>query len=163
MQSFAPYSSITETAKCLDRQRLGKQRTECIQMLIALDYHKGSPMAEFLHTTYGYKSCAPGSKPPYLNHPATLMWRGHEGGLAHYGLYMCDEWARRGYEGARSEEVLMHFLDTYIREADMPEWWGREDIHASHRAALLYKAPEHYAQFGWTETPEYNYIWPTTS
>jgi hypothetical protein len=30
----------------------------------------------------------------------------------------------------------------------------------SHRAALLYKLPEHYSQFGWTEDPKVAYLWP---
>ena len=37
MQTFLPYADYTRTAKCLDRQRLGKQRVECKQILNALE------------------------------------------------------------------------------------------------------------------------------
>jgi hypothetical protein len=33
-------------------------------------------------------------------------------------------------------------------------------IHRTHRAALLYKNPEHYNQFNWEETPVIDYFWP---
>lgn len=36
MQTFLPYPSFVESAKCLDRQRLGKQRVEVLQLLKAL-------------------------------------------------------------------------------------------------------------------------------
>ena len=36
MQTFLPYASFEESAKVLDRQRLGKQRVECLQIFNAL-------------------------------------------------------------------------------------------------------------------------------
>lgn len=36
MQTFLPYPSFAESARVLDRQRLGKQRVEVLQLLRAL-------------------------------------------------------------------------------------------------------------------------------
>jgi hypothetical protein len=41
----------------------------------------------------------------------------------------------------------------------MPLWMGGK-IHRTHRAALLFKAPEFYEQYGWKEQAKYDYYWP---
>lgn len=69
MQTFLPYPDFTLSAQSLDRQRLGKQRVEALQLL------KGS----------------------WPNHPASKMWRGYGRALAAYGVAICEEWVRRGY------------------------------------------------------------------
>ena len=33
----------------------------------------------------------------------------------------------------------------------LPPWFGNPEIHASHRAFLLKRNPEHYGQFGWSK------------
>ena len=38
MQTFLPYSNFKKSAKCLDRQRLGKQRVEALKNYIFLIY-----------------------------------------------------------------------------------------------------------------------------
>lgn len=52
VQTFLPYPDFAQSAQCLDRQRLGKQRVEVLQLLKAL---KGE--------SKGWK-----------NHPAAKMW-----------------------------------------------------------------------------------------
>jgi hypothetical protein len=85
------------------------------------------------------------------------MWVGHEAGLCAYGLAICADWISRGYKDTCAEKMLAIVTpDT----SDLPTWWGDEKIHASHRANLLRKLPEHYTQFGWTENPEMPYVWP---
>jgi hypothetical protein len=42
----------------------------------------------------------------------------------------------------------------------LPPWFGRDEFHAAHRANLLRKDPEYYGQFGWTESPDMEYVWP---
>jgi hypothetical protein len=69
MQTFLPYADFAASAAALDRQRLGKQRVEVLQLL------KGS----------------------WPNHPASKMWREHRLALAQYGLAVCAEWQQRGY------------------------------------------------------------------
>jgi hypothetical protein len=75
MQTFLPYQSFIQSASCLDMRRLGKQRVETKQILIALS-----------NPNYGWH-----------NHPAVKMWKGYESTLAYYGYTMCYEWRLQGY------------------------------------------------------------------
>jgi hypothetical protein len=136
MQTFLPYPSFSESAHVLDRQRLGKQRVECLQILRTLT----------------------GISSGWSNHPAVTMWRGYEVNLAEYGIAVCREWISRGYNDTCLGKIksMMNLSNGY---PTVP-WLGNPAFHASHRAALLFKSPEWYSQFGWTETPELNYIWP---
>jgi hypothetical protein len=131
MQTFVPYDDFREIAECLDYRRLGKQRVECMQILNALNQPAGKG---------------------WTTHPATLMWEGYEGALRRYQAVMIREWIKRGYNNT----MEIPLTGGRIR---MPHWWGGP-IHGTHRAALLFKAPEHYEQFGWPEKPELNYHWP---
>lgn len=96
------------------------------------------------------------------NHPATKMWTQQGAALLDYQTAICNEWTRRGYKDTCLEKTEFIFLDAvnYMEMGLGPKWLGREDIHASHRANLLRKDPEHYGQFGWTEEPMDGYIWP---
>ena len=131
MQTFLPYRSMSESVRCLDYRRLGKQRVEAFQILNALA----------------------GKSKGWTNHPATKMWRGYENALAFYNDLCLEEWVRRGYKNTMKKE------ESYgaIR---LPGWLGREDIHASHRSNLLKKDPEFYGKFGWTEPDDLAYVWP---
>ena len=142
MQTFLPYSSFYETAKVLDRQRLGKQRVETMQILKTL-----------LGETEGWS-----------NHPTTLMWEGYEPRLAVYGLYMCSEWRYRGYEDSLFpwfEEQRLSLIRQGVSTVD-PPWMGDEDFHMSHRMKLLWKMPEHYQPIFGLAVPEEEpeYVWP---
>lgn len=140
MQTFLPYPDFDESAACLDTKRLGKQRVETKQILLALT----------------------GESKGWVNHPATKMWRGHEIALAVYGLAMCEEWRNRGYK-----DSLLPFFEKFIEENAKskskapPKWLGRGDVHSSHRSNLLRKDSEYYVFFGWKEDPSQPYIWPT--
>lgn len=100
----------------------------------------------------------------WRNHPAVRMWRDHTNALKFYHDVMVREWVRRGYVSTM-ELRLPPPTDPDLRPAwigsiIMPPWLGRGDVHASHRAALLLKDPQHYGQFGWTEVPANAYVWP---
>lgn len=161
MQTFLPYPSFRESARCLDYRRLGKQRVECKQLLLAL----GVPVGEH--------KPKPSS---WISHPAAKMWKRHELSLALYGQVMCREWRERGYK----DTLLDQFKATYdwlqeIRwDADSeqfvygvnglityPNWLGWDSFHASHRSNLLRKNREWYSQFGWTEPSDLEYVWPS--
>lgn len=163
MQTFLPYADFVQSAKALDDKRLGKQRVECLQILIANYQRINDPILAYLHDTYGHKSAAPGAKAPYGNHPCTFMWAGFEAALVQYALACCDEWAARGFSNERCLPIFLdlaewHSIDTLA----MPPWLGAPHIHASHRAALLHKAPNYYARYGWYEQPLLAYVWPDT-
>jgi hypothetical protein len=139
MQTFVPYPDIALTARALDRQRLGKQRVETIQILNALapDYPR-----------HGWRA-----------HPAVRMWRGHEGALARYGLAMVEEWVRRGYRDERCGPQLRAFAEQHP-DHTLPDWWGDDRVHRSHRSNLIRKDPSAYAHL-FTHTPDnLPYYWP---
>jgi hypothetical protein len=140
MQTFLPYPSYAQSARVLDYRRLGKQRVETKQILLAMS-----------KTTGGWR-----------NHPATKMWRGHEVELALYGAAMCQEWLRRGYKDSLYAFFMQSHCDLESdgRDPMPPPWLGDETIHASHRSNLLRKDPAYYGQFGWSESDDMPYVWP---
>jgi hypothetical protein len=147
MQTFLPYPSFRESARCLDTKRLGKQRVEAKQILIALGYgvgeHEGNPESRWRH------------------HPAVRMWRGHEFYLADYSLAICAEWASRGYRDTLREQFHMVWTRVGSRQIqEVPAWIGDSAFHASHRSNLLRKFPDHYSRFGWSEPSDLEYVWP---
>ena len=135
MQTFLPYNDFTKSAKALDRQRLGKQRVEVLQLLKALK----------------------GETKGWVNHPAAKMWRGYENCLVVYGLSICTEWIERGYKDTCFAKILAY--RDYKTAMVVPPWLGREDFHESHRSNLLRKDPDHYSKFGWTEPTNLEYVW----
>jgi hypothetical protein len=168
VQVFLPFPSFTHSVAVLDRARLGKQRIECGQILSALRFLKtGEAVPETIDPNVGNR----GSTPAWLNHPATKMWRGYEAALGLYMSLCIAEWIHRGYKNSMVAPYDLKTLDADPIHADfaaavaaervrMPPWLGREDVHASHRANLLRKMPEHYGQFGWTEDTTMPYVWP---
>lgn len=135
MQTFLPYPDFIASAQCLDYRRLGKQRLEARQIL------------NILHTT------DPKRQTGYIGHPAVLMWKGYEEALSQYLRACINDWVHRGYEN----NIPVPGLRT---DFHYPPWWGGP-IHATHRAALLFKLPPYYGQFGWDEKPIVDYYWPT--
>lgn len=135
MQTFLPYPSFTNTARCLDYRRLGKQRVEAKQIIDILEGNS--------------KSNA------WKNHPAVLMWKGYIVALKAYYNAIVSEWIDRGYKNTMPKFSLQNETIIY------PEWFGKNEFHSSHRQTLLSKNLEHYKQFNWQETPKYEYWWPT--
>jgi len=131
MQTFMPCTDFSECARVLDYRRLGKQRVECKQILNALQKTSGG----------------------WVNHPATKMWRGYEPALRQYMRAIILEWISRGYKN--NMEI------PEPEEFEYPHWWGAEEVHLSHRKALLEKDFEfYYGNHGWEDEPELNYVWP---
>jgi hypothetical protein len=138
MQTFLPYPSASKSAACLDRQRLGKQRVEALQILRTLQ----------------------GKSTGWATHPAVRMWRGYEHALAIYGWAMCYEWLQRGYV----DNCRMEFVAAMNRRDPttviVPLWLGDVAFHRSHRANLVRKMPSHYIPLFGELLPE-PYIWPS--
>lgn len=121
-------------------RRLGKQRVECLQLLNAL---------------YGFTK-------GWSNHPAALMWKGHERSLVFYALAICQEWKRRGYKDTCADKII-EFSKQHISSSDLgapPSWLGNDSFHAAHRSNLLRKDAGWYGQFGWAEPNDLPYFWP---
>ncbi len=92
------------------------------------------------------------------------MWLGHEYSLLDYQKAVCDVWTERGGKNdtcyRKSQYLLQATTPLTASNVLPPSWLGREDVHSSHRAALLYKDTEYYAQHDWDEEPKYDYVWP---
>jgi hypothetical protein len=145
MQTFLPYPDFLASAHVLDRQRLGKQRVETLQILRALEL-----------PDYGWQ-----------NHPAVRMWRGRTPALVRYGLDCVRVWTGRGHGDSTADQIAE--FAPWVRElgqADLhrefllPGWLGDERLHRSHRSQLIGKEPEFYRPL-FPETPEgLDYFWP---
>lgn len=134
MQTFLPYPDFAASAATLDRQRLGKQRLEAWQIYNTLT----------------------GVRDSWRNHPAVLMWAGHEEALCAYGRAICREWKF----GRRYRDTMLDRFPVPGPDPVMPEWLGDPQFHAAHRSNLLRKQPDWYAQWGWLEPDDLPYLWP---
>lgn len=130
MQTFLPYRDFEKVAQCLDYRRLGKQRVEAYQILLALD----------------------GKSRGWKNHPAVLMWRGYEGALRDYLAAMIFEWMDRGYKNTM-------LIPRVSGNRSIPNWLTPKFIR-SHRSNLMRKDPEYYGKFRWGVPSDLPYVWP---
>ena len=122
VNTFLPWPDMKKTAQSLDSKRLGKQRVEALQILRAnLGLTKG-----------------------WVNHPAAVMWRGHEGYLYLYTNAICIEWRNRGYQDGVQEQLQELYANYDLQGWDPPWWWGNNEFHKSHRSNLKRKDPVWY-------------------
>lgn len=133
MQTFLPYPDFVQSARVLDRQRLGKQRVETKQIYLALT-----------QPGYGWKS-----------HPAVTIWSNHVGALAEYGVAICEEWRRRGYK----DSLLPWFQERRESGASYPTLVGYEPFHLSHRSNLLRKDRAWYGPLFPGVPDDLPYVW----
>lgn len=144
MQTFLPYVSFEASATSLDSKRLGKQRIETLQIMMALVDNGG--------LRGGWRA-----------HPASRMWRGHLGWLMAYQEAICREWTLvRGFKDtcrtktlanlSRNPEALKEWKLIEDGRSDlvpMPWFLDHPVTQFSHRASLVTKAPKIYMpQFG---------------
>jgi hypothetical protein len=134
----------------LDYQRLGKQRIEAAQILEILLNQPVLPSN--LHSLVPFDF----SNSQWKNHPAVIMWAGHEEWLKYYLACAVGEWCSRGY--SNSIECLDY--DLGLKE-NPPSFLGYEPFHRSHRSNLVRKLPTHYRQYWPDEDPNLPYFWPT--
>lgn len=135
MQTFLPDPDFRKSAEFLDRQRLGKQRVECLQLCNTIAYEKKG----------------------WANHPCVVMWKPYLDCLIHYGMVMCEVWRARGYKDTIWTSLYLLQED---KEIVYPLWLGSPKLHASHRSNLLRKDREYYINFGWKESMWLDYFWP---
>lgn len=142
MQTFLPYPDYEQSAHVLDRQRLGKQRVEVLQILNILHEIQGAKMG-------------------WVNHPAVKMWRGYEPQLCAYGIAVCEEWLARRYNDTCLDKIKQHLEWAISAPFDYPPWFGNEAFHLSHQSNLLRKDPDHYRKYFGDKVPlDLPYVWP---
>ena len=151
MQTFLPYPDFERSARALDVKRLGKQRVETIQVVRAL-------------TRPGYG---------WVHHPAVLMWRGYEEALGRYGFTCCEVWTELGFGDTCALTIATDLrtvgIGTVRTQAELaagqalPPWLGDEELHRSHRSALVRKEPDHYRPLFPDDPDDLPYVWPVRS
>lgn len=147
MNTFLPFPDFAASAQVLDRQRLGKQRPEVLQLLAATTgWRVVDGVLERVE------------RPGWGNHPAALMWRGFGASLARYGLAVCAEWVSRGYRDTCADKIRL--IAGVLPKTGDPEWLGDEDFHLAHRSNLVRKDRDHYGAL-WPDVPaDLPYVWP---
>ncbi len=141
MQTFLPYPSFEESARVLDRARLGKQRVEALQVLRAVTI-----------PTYGWR-----------NHPVAVMWRGYLPALTKYALVVTDAWIERGHADTVRPQVLPFApeVDALPQDAlDLPPWINNDAFHLSHQSNLVRKDPVFYGPLFPGVPDDLPYFWP---
>jgi len=144
MQTFIPFDDIDKCAKVLDYKRLGKQRVEAFQILQAITFIEDNDLLVLRNGKYVSRA--------WVNHPCVLMWSENKEFLNNYAHTICREWISRGY----NDNMISRF--SFDNNAKPPSWWGREDIHKSHRSQLLAKNFTHYSQY-FSDEVGLPYIW----
>lgn len=151
MQTFLPFEDFAETAAVLDMKRAGKQRVETLQVVLGVLRINNDGSPKVTKRTWG-------------DHVIGKLWAPHLDTLLEYQRAICNDWTSRGYKDTclgKTELALERGRAAgYEDSGVLPPWLGDERLHSSHRAALLFKAPDFYEQYGWTERPEYAYFWP---
>ena len=133
----------------LDPKRLGKQRVEVIQIVRALT-----------RPTYGWQ-----------NHPAVLMWRGHEEALGAYGLAVVDEWCSQGRADTCADTIVADLAVAGVRrprtqaqlarlKRALPPWLGDDEFHRSHQSSLVRKDPGWYRRLFPDVPDDLEPVWP---
>ncbi|MFF0459729.1 MSMEG_6728 family protein [Streptomyces mexicanus] len=149
MQTFLPYPGFADSARVLDRRRLGKQRVEALQVLRGL-------------TVPGYG---------WRHHPAVRMWAGYEEALVRYGLEVCRVWRDLGHQDSCAASLVAglaaHRPGRPVRDqarlaaaGELPPWLGDDALHRSHRSALVRKDPDRYRPLFPDVPDDLPYVWP---
>ena len=140
MQTFMTHDNYVDSARALDNKRLGKQRVEAYQVFKAL-------RGDYADTG------------AWVNHPATVMWRGHEYELALYGLTISVEFFERGFDGMNMVETFTEIVSQLLEtNTERYPWWVTDTtLHLTHRSNLMRKDANYY-DFGVPNNIPY--IWP---
>lgn len=115
VQTFLPYPDFQKSVKCLDFRRLGKQRSEAMEIIEAIKYGTG-----------------------WKYHTAVTMWRGYLEALKEYYNTVIWEWIERDYETTMpifqvKEVVYPHWFGDEAFHASHrsnllrknPQWYGQ--------------------------------------
>lgn len=148
---FLPEKTYIESARVLDKKRLGKQRVEAMQILTSLTHIKWD---NYLNRTVHV------SKYGWSNHPATKMWRGNEFQILQYIEAICQEWCDRGGSDTCLNKSREIFKASHLPEIKKRPSWYSDRISSTHRQVLLFKEYDWYKQFDWSEKPKHEYYWP---
>jgi hypothetical protein len=130
MQVFRPYIDHRKSAWFLDDLRLGKQRVEAKQVLLAILRRLG---------------IVNDGRRGWINHPIVLMYfndgRPYIDDLMNYFYAVVDEWERRG----RKNNISLNDIERYLRHVEGIEGSPVTPVIArEYRRVLLLKDPCYY-------------------
>ena len=128
MQVFRPYVDHRRSAEFLDDRRLGRQRVEAKQVLLAILRRRG---------------VLRDGRRGWLNHPVVLMYDAgpYIDDLVEYFYAVVEEWTRRGYKS----NISLDDVESLLREVEgIPGTPVTEDLAREYRRVLLLKEPCHY-------------------
>ena len=135
VNTFLLDADFAVSASYLDDSRLWKQILEATQIINSISGGKG-----------------------WKNHPAVLMWAGFIPALKEYINAHLEEWK---YRGKNNNSVNVYVIEEPII---YPWWLFTDQLYYSHRASLLRKNPEYYAELR-AHIPETyltrGYFWPS--
>jgi Pyrimidine dimer DNA glycosylase len=137
VNTFLPFRSYAESAKCLDNKRLFKQLVECKQLWTGIHYQSKG----------------------WVNHPATVMWRPYTEQYMAYWRATLLEVVRRGAINPDAITRWRKLIDgiglPLLKRC--PWWMEHPAVFVSHRSNLYKKNPDHYRAF---ECQYTGYFWP---
>ena len=130
MQVFRPYVDWWMSARVLDDRRLGKQRVEAKQVMMAI---------------FRKMDLIRNGRRGWLNHPIVLMYyndgKPYLKDLIGYFNVCVEEWRRRGMRGSISLSDIEH----HISASGSAEGHPLTHVHeVEYRRVLILKYPEHY-------------------
>lgn len=134
--TFVTHDDPRETAKLLDRARLGKQRLEAKQII---DILSNVPMKN-------------STKVSSRKHPAIDMWQGHIVALKFYFNCITKRWIKRGYKNTmelydiKETKELLTEIETKTPKL-FPWWFFCPLLQLSHQCSLYRKNNEYYSKY----------------
>jgi hypothetical protein len=139
MQTWITDYSFMQSAKNLDRQRLGAQIYEGIHILASL---------------IGLNDKLVNPKRDVSNYPQAKLWKGWEGDLYLYILCHLIEWEKRGHKAEISNKnIAMISWEKKMVIAPQYVPWITPELIIVHRSVLIQKKPEHYKPL-WPNCPD---------
>lgn len=148
MQTFLPLPDYCMSAQALDDKRLGKQRVEVKQILLALGVDIGEHKGD--------------RRSSWANHPCVKMWKGYESELLCYGLECCAWWIHRGF----NDSLMIQFLVALKRythkypEQKPPAFLFNAEFNRSHQSNLVRKDRDYYGALFPNVPDDLPYLWP---
>jgi len=148
MQIYMPYDHVERSSRVLDAVSLLNQIQDARKIIL---HNDGRSMPE--------------------GDPLLDMWKGYSLFLAAMGFGAAGEAINRGISimGVMSLTDYRVFFELVIRNSApvseiVPSWYGRDELHRSHRALLLKKDPIAYQRFKEEDSslrPSSKVWWPT--
>lgn len=154
MQTFLSEPTFEKSIEILDFKRRNKQLTEVRQILGVL----------LVNTTSRWR-----------NHPAVLMWKGHERALLKYARTVQAVCEHHGVNVEKNKAAIDEYekiLQADNFTDDYPVWWTditlKSRVINTHQARLFVKKPEFYSLYSHISNAKdlvccshCNYFWPS--